>query len=248
MLPCAHRPASARPSVPPLRLAPSCERTRLRRAASSRAAVPQPNPAPLPLGIDLGTTNSAVACVRGRLPVCLPGPDGRSTTPSVVSFLPGSAPLVGAAAARAAAVNPANTFSSVKRLIGRRFDDPTVADELSRLPFSATASDTGGVSLHSPALGRNFAPEAVSAFVLRHLASYATSGVPAPPGQPVVLAVPARFSDAQRQATCAAVEAAGLRLLRLINEPTAAALAYGYGCPEGGGDEGGGAGSREVRR
>ena len=182
------------------------------------------------MGIDLGTTNSAVARVVGRTATILTGPDGRRTTPSVVSFTP--AVLVGAPAVRAASANAENTFFSVKRLLGRSFADEGVQEELSHLPFQARAGAGGGVLLHCPALSRGLAPEAVSALVLRQLASFA-----APQEAPLraVLAVPARFDDAQRQATLTAAAAAGLDVLRLLNEPTAAALAYGFGCPAGGG-------------
>ena len=189
------------------------------------------------VGIDLGTTNSSVAVIAGRSASVLRGPEGRCLIPSVVSFSP-AAVLVGELAQREAAGNPGNTFFNAKRLLGRPFDDPAVQEELSRSPFAAEAGSDGGVQLHCPALARSLAPEEVSEHVLRHLASLATAAHPQAAGDAVraVIAVPARFTDAQRQATRRAATAAGLELLRLINEPTAAALAYGFGCPAGGTD------------
>ena len=189
------------------------------------------------VGIDLGTTNSSVAVIAGRSASVLRGPEGRCLIPSVVSLSP-AAVLVGELAQREAAGNPGNTFFNAKRLLGRPFDDPAVQEELSRSPFAAEAGSDGGVQLHCPALARNLAPEEVSEHVLRHLASLATAAHPQAAGDAVraVIAVPARFTDAQRQATRRAATAAGLELLRLINEPTAAALAYGFGCPAGGTD------------
>ena len=125
--------------------------------------------------------------------------------------------------------------------------DPTVQEELARLPFRASEASGGGCVLHCPSLGRDLPPEALSALLLRHLAAYAGPIDAAAPPTDCVLAVPARFSDAQRQATRAAAEAAGLHVLRLITEPTAAALAYGFGCPAGGGSAPGQAeGARDV--
>ena len=155
----------------------------------------------------------------------------------MVSFAP-PAVLVGQPALRAAASNPGNTFFNAKRLLGRPFDDPAVQEELSRAPFAAEAGADGGVQLLCPALARSLAPEEVSEHVLRHLVGLAAAAHPQAAGAPIraVIAVPARFTDAQRQATRRAATAAGLELLRLINEPTAAALAYGFGCPAGGTD------------
>jgi hypothetical protein len=202
------------------------------------------------IGVDFGTTNSAVASVSGRTPRILAGPDGARTTPSAVSFLPGGGVLVGAPAVRAAAANPASTFTSVKRVLGRAFDEPAVGEELALARYAAHADAAGGVALHCPALGHALAPEAVAALVLHHMGGFAQAQLGAPPPWSAVLAVPARFNDAQRQATLAAAEAAGLRVLRLINEPTAAALAYGFGCEQAGvhgrreqpGSSGGGSG------
>jgi molecular chaperone DnaK len=152
----------------------------------------------------------------------------------VVSFSPPEV-LVGRPAAAEVRRNPANTFFNVKRLLGRQVADPAVQEELSRLPFAVQQSKSGQVLLVCPALSRSLAPEAVSSLLVRHLVSFAEAAHSQlePPGEktPVqaVVAVPTRFTDAQRQATSAAVKAAGVELLRLVNEPTAAALAYGFG-------------------
>ena len=186
------------------------------------------------VGVDLGTTNSVVAVVSSRAASVVPGPDGKRLVPSVVSFQSQSV-VVGEPALRGSG---ADTFYNVKRLIGRQFDEPDVQEELSRAPFTAIAAESGGVLLRCPALGRSLAPEEVSAHVLRHLASLALAAQPQEAQTPVsaVVAVPARFTNAQRMATRAAATQAGLDVLRIINEPTAAALAYGFGCPAGGGD------------
>jgi molecular chaperone DnaK len=218
--------------------APCAAAQRRRRSAPRRcaaAAAAAPDGGGVSIGVDFGTTNSAVASVTGRTPRILTGPDGARTTPSAVSFLPaGGGVLVGAPAARAAAANPSNTFTSVKRVLGRAFDEPAVREELALARYAADADAAGGVALRCPALGHALAPEAVAALLLRHLAGFAQAQLGAPPPWSAVLAVPARFNDAQRQATLAAAEAAGLRVLRLINEPTAAALAYGFGCEQAG--------------
>ena len=196
-------------------------------AASHNAATPA-------VGVDFGTTNSAVAYVDGRTPVILRDQDGRRTTPSVVSLLPGGSVLVGLPAARAAAANAANTYSSVKRVLGLQFHEAAAQDVLASASFDARPDDGGGIALLCPALGKALAPQGLAALIMRHLGSLAQARTGAGPPWPAVLAVPARFTDPQRQATLAAAEAAGLQVLRLINEPTAAALAYGFGCEEAG--------------
>jgi len=214
-------------SAPPSRsVASACTPKRLpQRAANSSC---------LAVGVDFGTTNSAVAYVDGRTPVVVRDQGGRRTTPSVVSILPGGSVLVGLPAARAAAANAANTYSSVKRVLGLRFDEAAAQEVLASASFEARCDDGGGIALLCPALGKALAPQGLAALVMRHLGSLVQARLGVGPPWPAVLAVPARFSDPQRQATLAAAEAAGLQVLRLINEPTAAALAYGFGCEEAG--------------
>ena len=199
--------------------------------------------------MDFGTTNSAVACVEGRTPVVLRDQEGRRTTPSVVSLLPGGSVLVGLPAARAAAANAANTYSSVKRVLGLQFHEAAAQEVLASASFDARPDDGGGIALLCPALGKALAPQGLAALIMRHLGSLAQARTGAGPPWPAVLAVPARFTDPQRQATLAAAEAAGLQVLRLINEPTAAALAYGFGCEEAGarGSRGGDEEEEEAR-
>lgn len=175
------------------------------------------------VGIDLGTTNSAVAALEAGKSIVIPNAEGSRTTPSVVAYSKDSEMLVGEKAKRQAAVNPENTFYSVKRFIGR--DATEVASEMDEVPYRVQA-DESQVSIWCSSLGKSLAPEDISAQVLRKLARDASSFLKAGVSSAVVT-VPAYFNDSQRQSTKAAGTIAGLDVLRIINEPTAAALAYG---------------------
>ncbi|MGD1901931.1 MAG: molecular chaperone DnaK [Geitlerinemataceae cyanobacterium] len=175
------------------------------------------------VGIDLGTTNSCVAVMEGGKPTVIANAEGFRTTPSVVAYAKNGDRLVGQIAKRQAVMNPENTFYSVKRFIGNRFDE--VNNEKSEVPYTVT-NVGGNVKLECPAAGKQFAPEEISAQVLRKLAEDASKYL----GETVtqaVITVPAYFNDSQRQATKDAGKIAGLEVLRIINEPTAASLAYG---------------------
>eukprot|EP00669_Euglena_mutabilis_P006199 TRINITY_DN189_c0_g1_i2.p1 TRINITY_DN189_c0_g1~~TRINITY_DN189_c0_g1_i2.p1 ORF type:complete len:809 (+),score=307.34 TRINITY_DN189_c0_g1_i2:31-2457(+) len=176
------------------------------------------------VGIDLGTTNSAIAVMEGGDPQIVPNSEGGRTTPSVVAYTKGKELLVGAIAKRQAVVNPENTFTSVKRFIGRRMTEVTSKDM--EIPYTVEKSGDGNVKLSCPNMGRQYAPEEISAQVLRKLVGDASKFL----GSDVtkaVITVPAYFNDSQRQATKDAGRIAGLDVLRIINEPTAASLAYG---------------------
>jgi len=176
------------------------------------------------LGIDLGTTNSAMAVVEGGEPKVLENREGARTTPSVVAISKSGERLVGILAKRQAVVNPKNTIFSVKRLIGRSFDDPEVQRDKTWLPYDIQKSATGGVEIKMG--DRWYKPEEISAMVLAKLKADAEAKL----GEKIeeaVITVPAYFDDSQRQATKNAGEIAGLKVRRIINEPTAAALAYG---------------------
>lgn len=176
------------------------------------------------LGIDLGTTNSAIAVVEGGEPKVLENSEGNRTTPSVVAMSKSNERLVGMLAKRQAVVNPKNTIASIKRLIGRKFSDPEVQGDIKFFPFDARESSTGGVEVKMGDAW--YKPEEISAMVLAKLKADAESKV----GEKIeeaVITVPAYFDDSQRQATKNAGEIAGLKVRRIINEPTAAALAYG---------------------
>lgn len=176
------------------------------------------------IGIDLGTTNSAVAVTEGGEPRVLESSEGSRTTPSIAAMSKNNERLVGVLAKRQAITNPKNTIFSVKRLIGRKFDDPEVQRDRAWLSYELRASSTGGVEVK---MGEAwFSPEEVSAFILGKLKADAEAKL----GEKVeeaVITVPAYFDDSQRQATKNAGEIAGLKVRRIINEPTAAALAYG---------------------
>jgi len=175
------------------------------------------------VGIDLGTTNSCVAVMEGGKPTVIANAEGFRTTPSVVAFAKNGDRLVGQIAKRQAVMNPENTFYSVKRFIGRRFDE--VTHETTEVSYKVL-NVNGNVKLDCPAQGKQFAPEEISAQVLRKLAEDASKYL----GETVtqaVITVPAYFNDSQRQATKDAGKIAGLEVLRIINEPTAASLAYG---------------------
>ena len=176
------------------------------------------------IGIDLGTTNSCVSIMEGSQPKVLENAEGARTTPSVVAFTEDGEKLVGQPAKRQAVTNPENTIFAVKRLIGRNFEDPTVKKDIAAAPFKIVNSEKGDAWIE--ARGEKYSPSQISAFILQKMKETAEKYL----GQEVtkaVITVPAYFNDAQRQATKDAGKIAGLEVLRIINEPTAAALAYG---------------------
>ena len=182
------------------------------------------------IGIDLGTTNSCVAIMDGKTPKVIENAEGARTTPSVVAFLDDGERLVGQPAKRQAVTNPSNTFFAIKRLIGRNFDDPVVAKDKGMVPYEIVKGPTGDAWVR--AHGKDYSPQQVSAFILQKMKEAAEAHL----GEKVekaVITVPAYFNDAQRQATKDAGKIAGLEVLRIINEPTAAALAYGMDKTEG---------------
>ena len=176
------------------------------------------------IGIDLGTTNSCVSIMEGSQPKVLENAEGARTTPSVVAFTDDSEKLIGQPAKRQAVTNPENTIFAVKRLIGRNFDDSTVKKDIEAAPFKIVNSEKGDAWIE--AKGEKYSPSQISAFILQKMKETAEKYL----GQSVtkaVITVPAYFNDAQRQATKDAGKIAGLEVLRIINEPTAASLAYG---------------------
>jgi molecular chaperone DnaK len=176
------------------------------------------------IGIDLGTTNSCVSIMEGGDPVVIANSEGARTTPSVVAFTDSNERLVGQIARRQAITNPDNTVFAVKRLIGRRFDDVEVQRASKNLPYKIVKGDNGDAWVESR--GRKYSPVEISSFILQKMKQTAEDYL----GEKVteaVITVPAYFNDAQRQATKDAGEVAGLKVLRIINEPTAASLAYG---------------------
>jgi len=174
------------------------------------------------IGIDLGTTNSVVAVMEGGKPTVIPNQEGNRTTPSVVAFSTNGERLVGQVAKRQAVTNPENTISSVKRFMGRRFDE--VASEMRTVPYSVVSGDNQSARIKIT--DKVYSPPEVSAMVLQKLKAAAEDYLGSKVEQ-AVITVPAYFNDAQRQATKDAGQIAGLEVLRLVNEPTAAALAYG---------------------
>ncbi|HEV2363084.1 MAG TPA: molecular chaperone DnaK [Caulobacteraceae bacterium] len=182
------------------------------------------------IGIDLGTTNSCVAIMEGKQPKVIENAEGARTTPSVVAILDDGERLVGQPAKRQAVTNPENTFFAIKRLIGRNFGDPMVEKDKSMVPYKIVKGPTGDAWVE--AHGKQYSPQQISAFVLQKMKEAAETHL----GEKVekaVITVPAYFNDAQRQATKDAGRIAGLEVLRIINEPTAAALAYGLEKKEG---------------
>ena len=176
------------------------------------------------IGIDLGTTNSCVAVMEGRDTRVIENAEGARTTPSMVAFSDSGERLVGQSAKRQAVTNPTNTLYAVKRLIGRRYDDPLVAKDKGMVPYEIVRADSGDAWVQSR--GEKYSPSQISAFILGKMKETAEAYL----GETVteaVVTVPAYFNDAQRQATKDAGKIAGLNVLRIINEPTAAALAYG---------------------
>ena len=176
------------------------------------------------IGIDLGTTNSCVAIMEGKTPKVIPNAEGANTTPSIVAFTDGGERLVGQSAKRQAVTNPTNTVYAVKRLIGRRFEDPMVAKDAGLVPYRIVKHTNGDAWVEAD--GKKYSPSEISAFTLQKMKETAEAYL----GEKVtqaVITVPAYFNDSQRQATKDAGKIAGLEVLRIINEPTAAALAYG---------------------
>lgn len=176
------------------------------------------------VGIDLGTTNSVVAVLEGGKPVVIANAEGSRTTPSVVAFGKDGDRLVGQLARRQAVLNPQNTFYAVKRFLGRKYTE--LSPDSKRVPYTIRRDETDQIKIKCPRLSREFAPEEISAMVLRKLVDEASRYL----GQPVtqaVITVPAYFNDSQRQATRDAGRIAGLEVKRILNEPTAASLAYG---------------------
>jgi molecular chaperone DnaK len=182
------------------------------------------------IGIDLGTTNSCVAVMEGGKPKVIENAEGARTTPSVVAFTKDGERLVGQPAKRQAVTNPDNTVFAVKRLIGRRFDDPITKKDTELVPYKIVKGANGDAWVHAG--GKDYSPSQISAFILQKMKETAEAYL----GETVtqaVITVPAYFNDAQRQATKDAGQIAGLEVLRIINEPTAAALAYGLEKEEG---------------
>jgi molecular chaperone DnaK len=176
------------------------------------------------IGIDLGTTNSCVAVMEGSQAKVIENAEGQRTTPSMVAFTPSGERLVGQAAKRQAVTNPENTLFATKRLLGRRFDDKVVQQNSKNVPYKLIKGDNGDAWVE--AQGKKYAPSQISAFILQKMKETAEAYL----GETVtqaVITVPAYFNDSQRQATKDAGKIAGLEVLRIINEPTAAALAYG---------------------
>ncbi|XP_022855657.1 heat shock 70 kDa protein 6, chloroplastic-like [Olea europaea var. sylvestris] len=177
------------------------------------------------VGIDLGTTNSAVGAMEGGKPTIVTNAEGQRTTPSVVAYSKSGDRLVGQIAKRQAVVNPENTFFSVKRFIGRKMSE--VDEESKQVSYTVVRDQNGNVKLECPAIGKQFAAEEISAQVLRKLVDDASKFLNDKVTKAVVT-VPAYFNDSQRTATKDAGRIAGLEVLRIINEPTAASLAYGF--------------------
>src|SRR5215204_3576216 len=183
------------------------------------------------IGIDLGTTNSCVAVMEGKNPKVIENAEGARTTPSIVAFNAEGETLVGQPAKRQGVTNPENTFFAIKRLIGRRMEDPMVAKDKKLVPYNIVKADNGDAWVESR--GQKYAPSQISAYTLTKMKETAERYL----GEPVtqaVITVPAYFNDSQRQATKDAGKIAGLEVLRIINEPTAAALAYGLDKKEAG--------------
>src|SRR3954468_18070475 len=177
------------------------------------------------IGIDLGTTNSCVAVMEGAAPKVIENAEGARTTPSIVGFAPDGERLIGQPAKRQGVTNPEHTFFAIKRLIGRRFDDPMTQKDMGMVPYKIIKADNGDAWVAGRD-GKKYSPSEVSGFILQKMKETAEAHL----GEKVtqaIITVPAYFNDAQRQATKDAGKIAGLEVLRIINEPTAAALAYG---------------------
>ncbi|WP_338446122.1 molecular chaperone DnaK [Pelagerythrobacter marensis] len=182
------------------------------------------------IGIDLGTTNSCVAVMDGDKPKVIENSEGARTTPSIVAFTKDNERLIGQPAKRQAVTNPDNTLFAIKRLIGRRFDDPMTKKDMELVPYDIVKGKNGDAWVEAG--GENYSPSQVSAFILQKMKETAESYLGETVSQ-AVITVPAYFNDAQRQATKDAGQIAGLEVLRIINEPTAAALAYGLDKEDG---------------
>ncbi len=181
------------------------------------------------IGIDLGTTNCCAAVVDVTKPVVIPNREGARTTPSVVAFTAAGERLVGQIARRQSITNPQNTAYAVKRLIGRRYDSEEVRWARTLVPYAIVEADNGDVCVEI--LSRAYSTPEISSFILREIKEFAEEFL----GEEItqaIITVPAYFDDSQRQATKDAGRIAGLEVLRIINEPTAAALAYGFGKDE----------------
>jgi len=176
------------------------------------------------VGIDLGTTNSVVSVLEGANPNVIVNAEGNRTTPSVVAYTPNGEALVGQLAKRQAVVNPENTFYSVKRFIGCKYEE--IENETSRISYQVKKDENGNIKIHSPNAKRDFSPEEISASILKKLVNDASKFLKETITQ-AIITVPAYFNDSQRLATKDAGTIAGLEVLRILNEPTAAALAYG---------------------
>ena len=176
------------------------------------------------IGIDLGTTNSCVAYMEGKEGRVIENLEGARTTPSMVAFTESKEKLVGQSAKRQAVTNSENTLFAIKRLIGRTFDDQFVKGDSSLVPYKIVKGDNNDAWVESR--GEKYSPSQISAFILQKMKETAESHLGAKVTQ-AVITVPAYFNDSQRQATKDAGKIAGLEVLRIINEPTAAALAYG---------------------
>jgi molecular chaperone DnaK len=176
------------------------------------------------VGIDLGTTNSVIAVLEGATPNVIPNAEGARTTPSIVAYTPKGETLVGQIAKRQTVVNPENTFYSVKRFIGCKYEE--IKNETSRISYKVNKGDSGKIKIYCPILNKEFSPEEISASVLKKLVNDASRFLNENITQAIVT-VPAYFNDSQRLATKDAGTIAGLDVLRILNEPTAAALAYG---------------------
>ncbi len=176
------------------------------------------------IGIDLGTTNSCVAVMEGSTPKVIENSEGARTTPSIVAFTDDGERLVGQPAKRQAVTNPERTIFAIKRLIGRQFDDPISKKDMSLVPYKIVRGPNGDAWVNVD--GKQYSPSQISAFILQKMKETAEAHLGGPVTQ-AVITVPAYFNDAQRQATKDAGKIAGLEVLRIINEPTAAALAYG---------------------
>jgi molecular chaperone DnaK len=178
------------------------------------------------IGIDLGTTNSCVAVMEGKTPKVIENQEGARTTPSIVAFTKAGERLAGQAAKRQAITNPENTIFAIKRLMGRRYDDPLVQKEKGLVPYKIVPADNGDAWVEVQ--GKRYSPSQISSFILQKMRETAEAYLGSKVTQ-AVITVPAYFNDSQRQATKDAGTIAGLEVLRIINEPTAAALAYGLG-------------------
>jgi molecular chaperone DnaK len=182
------------------------------------------------IGIDLGTTNSCVAIMEGSTPRVIENAEGGRTTPSMVAFTEDSERLIGQPAKRQGVTNPVNTLYAIKRLIGRTFNDPATQKDIASVPYTITKSDAGDAWVE--ARGEKYSPSQISAFILQKMKETAEDFLGETVDQ-AVITVPAYFNDAQRQATKDAGKIAGLEVLRIINEPTAASLAYGLDKKDG---------------